>query len=437
MIILILGLSLFVRLINLNQSFWLDEAITALAVKNFSLVDLITIYSPQDFHPPLYYLILKIWSNYFGLSEIALRLPSVIFGVLTTFFVYLIGKKLWGVKVGLIASILFALNPLSVYYSQETRMYAFVAFAVCAAFYFFLKKNWIMYGLFFLLALYSDYLPYLMFPVFFLISQNKKQFIIHHLLLVIFLIPLFFLFYQQLSLGLSVASAHPAWQQVVGGFSLKALPLTFVKFIIGRVSIDDKLLYALIMVPTSIIYFYTLIRARERNIWAWLTVPIVLGYFGSILLPIFSYFRFLFVIPSLSLLLAKGAHKNIVLLVTIILVSCFSILFFNINPRFAREDWRSVATYTSSDPGLIVMPSVAQSASFKYYSSDKVVDLEQLDDELNNKIDNNLRTIYLLRYVQEIFDPNDNQKKLIESAQFEKVEEKSFNGGLLVWKYQK
>ena len=33
----------------------------------------------SDFHPPLYYLVLKAWSSVFGYSEFSLRLPSVIF----------------------------------------------------------------------------------------------------------------------------------------------------------------------------------------------------------------------------------------------------------------------------------------------------------------------------------------------------------------------
>ena len=88
MIILILLLGLGLRVINLNQSLWLDEAIEILGVGENSFVTLLTTYSIGDFHPPLYHYILKVWDSIFGHSEIASRLPSAMFGVATVFFVY-------------------------------------------------------------------------------------------------------------------------------------------------------------------------------------------------------------------------------------------------------------------------------------------------------------------------------------------------------------
>ena len=85
---LILILALFLRFINLDQSLWLDEAIQFKAVSQFSLPDLFRVYLPTDFNPPLSYLINFGFSRVFGYSEMALRAPSVIFGVLTVWLVY-------------------------------------------------------------------------------------------------------------------------------------------------------------------------------------------------------------------------------------------------------------------------------------------------------------------------------------------------------------
>src|SRR5512146_2727928 len=113
-LVFVLVVGLVARLISINQSLWLDEATSALVAK-MSLGDIFTKFLPGDFHPPLYYLILKYWVMVFGSSEVSLRFPSVIFGIGTVYLVYLIGKKLINNKVGIIAALLTATSGLTVY----------------------------------------------------------------------------------------------------------------------------------------------------------------------------------------------------------------------------------------------------------------------------------------------------------------------------------
>lgn len=153
MILFILTLGFLLRLINLNQSLWLDEAITAKVVQKFGFLDIITKFSPNDFHPPLYYLFLKVWTNFFGYSEISLRLPSVIFSLITVVFVYLIAKKFISKKAALLSAFFLTINPLFVYYSQEARMYSMVTMLVAGAMYFFLTKRNYGYYLFIVLSI--------------------------------------------------------------------------------------------------------------------------------------------------------------------------------------------------------------------------------------------------------------------------------------------
>ena len=89
LLIIILGFGL--RLINLGQSFWLDEASQAV----MSSQSVASIWSGRsgDFHPPLYYLFVHSW-EFFGRSEAWLRLPSVLFGVANLYLVYLLANRL-------------------------------------------------------------------------------------------------------------------------------------------------------------------------------------------------------------------------------------------------------------------------------------------------------------------------------------------------------
>ena len=108
-VILVFLFAFLIRLIALDQSLWLDEATTAKVIQNYNYSEIITKFSPLDFHPPLYYLFMKFWTNIFGYSEISLRIPSVLFSLMTGYVVYLIG--------GIWSAIFFLFNPLIVYYS--------------------------------------------------------------------------------------------------------------------------------------------------------------------------------------------------------------------------------------------------------------------------------------------------------------------------------
>lgn len=420
---LILLLSFLIRLINLNQSLWLDEAISATTVEKYGAVQILTKFIEGDVHPPLYYLILDLWSSVFGFSEVSLRTPSIIFAVLTCLFVYKIGKKLTSEKISQIAALFFALNPLSVYYSQEVRMYSLTTLLVTLAIYGLVsKKNW-LFIIGFTGALYTDYLPILMLPIF--LVTNFKSAVISLLLFVPWL-PVFF---RQLSAGASLATSNPEWGNVVGGGNLKNLALTFIKFIFGRVTIDNKILYAAISFLVGLEYIFILIKAKRKLLWAWLLVPIVLGFLISLKIPIFGYHRFLFVVPAFCLLLAIGARRSVSRITFVTVISLLSIIFFNLNYSLHREDWRSAVTYIENNPGIVLMPSRAQASPIHYYSPSLIIQDKENFNPSSEKV-------YLVRYVQELFDPTDYLRTNLETNGYQKTEEKGFNG-VLIWKYER
>jgi uncharacterized membrane protein len=74
--------------------------------------------------PPLYFLILHFARWIFGDSEWALRLPSAVAGWLCIPAIYLLGKKLYSEREGIMAALFVAVLWAPVYYSQEARPYA-------------------------------------------------------------------------------------------------------------------------------------------------------------------------------------------------------------------------------------------------------------------------------------------------------------------------
>ena len=125
----ILALAAFLRFYCLTcSSLWHDEG-NSWAVAQRSFVQ-IARDAAADIHPPGYYWLLKLWAGPFEFSAWGMRSLSAFAGLLTVAVVYLIAREISGgperdrTGFALLASLLAALNPFQVFYSQEARMYA-------------------------------------------------------------------------------------------------------------------------------------------------------------------------------------------------------------------------------------------------------------------------------------------------------------------------
>src|SRR5215210_1747579 len=80
--------------------------------------------SGSDPHPPGYYLFIHYWMQLAGDAEWALRLPSAVAGVLSVLVTFLLGRRLYSAREGLIAALLMTVLWAPIYYSQEARAYS-------------------------------------------------------------------------------------------------------------------------------------------------------------------------------------------------------------------------------------------------------------------------------------------------------------------------
>ena len=104
---------------------WLDEAISASlageATDGWSaLVDALR----HDGHPPLYYVLLALWSVPFGESDSALRAFSGALGVASLPLAWLVARRHLDLRGGVLAVSVLASSPFAVRYATEVRMYA-------------------------------------------------------------------------------------------------------------------------------------------------------------------------------------------------------------------------------------------------------------------------------------------------------------------------
>lgn len=469
MIWIILTIGLVLRLISLNQSLWFDEAINVMAAQKFSLIEMVTRYAIGDFHPPGWFIILWSWGKMFGYSESVLRLPSVIFGVLTVYATYLIGKKLVSRQLGLTAALLLSINPLHIYYSQDTRMYALAALSVAVNVFLLVKiikkedVNLILFIISNFAVLMSDYVSYLIFPaqLFFLLLFKEKEIVKNWLMafagaltLSIWWLPTFL---AQLDTGAVTSALLPTWKFVVGGFNIKALPLTFVKFIIGRISLADKITYAILLLPVCSLVIYLLWRgvkslnSNPRNFLIfWLLIPPVIATLISLIIPIYSYFRMLFVIPAFVILIAAGilSFKNklsYVILTVFVLLEIFCALVYLFNPAYQREDWKGLVSFFRDQKSPVVLfESSGTLPAFDYYAKDSLnakgalMDFPAKDESsVANLIDliGDSSDVYLVDYLVQISDPDRLVAKKLTNLGYSEADTQDFHGIGFVYHY--
>ncbi|HHV29428.1 glycosyltransferase family 39 protein [Acetivibrio mesophilus] len=145
-----------------HETLWYDESYSA-AIINNSIPDIIRI-TASDSHPPLYFIMLKIFSIVFGRTESALRLLSVL-GVLA---LAALGtgpvRRIFDKFTGMIYSFCVIAVPISLSIGQETRMYTWAAFFVTAsALYGYLAvqqgktSDWVKFGLTTLASAFTHY----------------------------------------------------------------------------------------------------------------------------------------------------------------------------------------------------------------------------------------------------------------------------------------
>ncbi len=153
-LLVILVLACLIRLPGMFQSLWYDESFTA-AISALPW-DRLWQATAGDVHPPLWYAIEKFVILALGNSELALRLPSLILGIVNVWLTWKVANSM-GLpeNVARIAILIVAIMPGQVWYSNEARMYQLVEFAGLLAVLGVYQRRWWLYGLGLALGLWS------------------------------------------------------------------------------------------------------------------------------------------------------------------------------------------------------------------------------------------------------------------------------------------
>jgi mannosyltransferase len=116
----------------MNDDIWDDEAFSWWAA-HLSWDDLWTLTTHRDPHTALWHLIEKGWLELHDGGPVYLRLLPLIFAIASAALVYVLGRRLWSHRVGLIAAAAMILHPSVEVYAAEARPYTLVMFLTTLA----------------------------------------------------------------------------------------------------------------------------------------------------------------------------------------------------------------------------------------------------------------------------------------------------------------
>lgn len=152
-------IGVWLRLRNLGDlSLFVDEGVQALAVKatireGVPLMDSGLTY----LRAPIFLYMQAAFAHFWGVTEFALRFPSVLWGILTIFPTYVLGRSLFGREVGLLAAVVIALSAWEIDVSRYARPYVAFQFlyvlSLIAFFRGFIQDMARYRGIFFLVAI--------------------------------------------------------------------------------------------------------------------------------------------------------------------------------------------------------------------------------------------------------------------------------------------
>ena len=353
-------LGLVLRLYQLGkQSLWFDEAYSVLMSKNLTGI---WFDQTRDASPPFYYTLLHCWMGWFGKDEFSIRFLSVLFGVLLIPLIYAVGTTLFEKRVGFYASLLTAISPIHIYYSQEVKMYTLLPLLSLASFFMLYlclkeKKNiyWVVYGLVTILVLYThNYGIFLLIAeLCFYILFNPKpkgsslKFVLTQAVILLDYLPRLLVISEQAARDMNPWIQVPTLSDVASTFMHFSL-LSWSLFLTE--SLSKTLNFVL---PLFALIFLIGICSREKNklfLQTYLLLPLGLAFGVSYKIPVYVAGRYdMIVFPAFCLILAVGLSKIKFSLLryfflSIIILSTF-VSLYHYYFVYAKSNDRLVANY--------------------------------------------------------------------------------------------
>ncbi len=407
------------RLWQLNyRPLWWDEGIS-IFLAHQSIPTLLADRA-GDVHPPFYFLLLRTWVALTGPSDVATRMLSVAFGVLSVPVLYILGRRLADVWVGRLAALLLVLAPFQIQHAQEARMYTLVPLVGLLSTYMLVRiinqgyhphrPDWATYCSAILAGIYTHY--YAVFiPLFhsvFLLTQRRldhlvlRNWIRSMVAVVVLYLPwLVFIgpgFFQSVA-GKARWEADTSVNLIdLAGHYLLAITQGNTEAFPASWQIGGAALF-LALAAVGTVHWT---RARQRReypgnvLWVlfYLVVPLVAGFLINLRLPFRGYPRLLsFAAPGYYLLAAAGLslskdtrRAHVISTIIAVVLSLPPLLAYYTTAPDSAEDYRplirEIALHARPDDVLITdfpwqtgyfLSYLPASQQFDFYTAPRII----------------------------------------------------------------
>ncbi|MBX9656313.1 glycosyltransferase family 39 protein [bacterium] len=398
-VIFLLGLTL--RLVSLcSESIWLDEAFSIDMAKNsVAAIWRGDVLDPGN--PPLYYILLHYWMDFFGPTIESARAFSGVAGALGIVATWLLAKACGcAPSVRLLASFLVAVSPSLIYLSRETRVYTLFALVVmlAAAAAEVIVRNggrldrqtipaWIAFTVLGASFSYLHYYSFLLLAVFGLYLFFRLSFdgwkllatlMISYAVIVAAFLPWLSLFRTQIGYGttrggstwimhLAVAPLYSlaghtlVWKEngmaIVALLSGAALLAVYLPSIYWAIR-EERLPLLPVFLPVGLIAVAILISVTKS--------PMLQSRYLSVIFPC------LMIIIAAGLVSGFKRFPNGALFASLVLFGLMGTSLVRLYAQSHKEDWRPIASYvkrTNSSLPVYCYEDVAR-LSFNYYAPD-------------------------------------------------------------------
>jgi uncharacterized membrane protein len=345
----------FLRFYGLNiQSLWVDELSSWYRSSWDNIYSVIFMGHGTDTHPPGYQILLYFIEKYIGESEVILRFPSALGGVLSIIMIFIVGTKIYSHREGLIAAALLAVSYTPIYFSQEARSYSLLILSTLVSTYFCIeilknislkaRLNYSTICSYCIIAIITCYLHYfgillifLQCKVMVLYSLNKRY---GYRAIILICLTIVLSYAPWIPTMWKHFQIHSMW---IPTPSIKEF-IYFIEFFVG----DSRLFAGIFLVLLFLLMItgcHHLIKHRDNITFEqfipsillllWLFVPFILVYIYSLIAtPILSHCNLLISLPAAYILFAHAiiklpisSKKQGLLVVTIGCLAVYHLLF--------------------------------------------------------------------------------------------------------------
>jgi uncharacterized membrane protein len=325
-----------------------------------------------------------------GYSALGLRSLSLIFGIGLVFLVYKFGTEIFKSKVlGLSLSLIFALNPFLINYSQEIRAYSLVSLMACYLLYVLYKRKWVYFSIILSFMLVTHYMNFFMFPglllVFLILIKKDKKIIRPFLISCVLPLLLSVFWLPTLLRQFRTGQTELSWIPKTRLFDLFETFKNFL-FYTQKISINSIVLFILLF-SAAVFFFYKIKKENKVKALILSSVsifPIILIFLTSYVLEMNIYIdRVLIGYLSIFLIFIVFVFSKLTNYLSIFLISLYFIL--NIGFQFTREleykGYDKLAEYAKNSSKLLVMTNPMHYSTLKFYAYDGGLERIKLQEE--------------------------------------------------------